>query len=400
MCRTQCVKMKVMDPGARFEEHINTAHPFECEHCDLRYVEEEKLRKHKRSHQKGRVKEERKEILAEESVKERREEEIGTMDKPQLKDASKSKGLKKISAPAFDLPKSREELPSKSVIGSYWKCNHCEAPFPTEFEMRSHEEKPHGQSCSACSMSFIHAIDFKRHLMEKHNAAGKGITKCDLCNEPTEVKSLSSHKKARHAFKCDQCSLKFVQKPKLWKHMIEEHHQGTWVNRPPSQSNTKLGKSHALKSPEHHPSIPKWVEGTRALQAVKRKDEKIVPRKVSKVKEEKWETVKDKKVKANESREKVEGAKVSTLGAKTGNPREKPSNAGVKPSTLGLKTSTLGLKASDTGAKTTNSEAREKKQSKEVDGESERLEECSKCKEVCSFNTLFIIQIVFPFCNC
>ena len=47
-----------MDPGPRFEEHIKTAHPYKCGICDLRYVEEEKLRKHKKSHQKGKVKEE------------------------------------------------------------------------------------------------------------------------------------------------------------------------------------------------------------------------------------------------------------------------------------------------------------------------------------------------------
>ena len=47
-----------MDPGPRFEEQIKTAHQYECGICDLRYVEEEKLRKHKKSHQKGKVKEE------------------------------------------------------------------------------------------------------------------------------------------------------------------------------------------------------------------------------------------------------------------------------------------------------------------------------------------------------
>ena len=63
MCRTLNVLIKVMDPGPRFVEHINTAHPFECEHCDLRYVEQEKLKKHKRSHQKVKVKEERHEMV-------------------------------------------------------------------------------------------------------------------------------------------------------------------------------------------------------------------------------------------------------------------------------------------------------------------------------------------------
>ena len=411
-----------MDPGPRFVEHINTAHPFECEHCDLRYVEQEKLRKHKRSHQK--VKEKRHEMLMGESVKEGRKADGGKMDEEKsssknkdasLKNANKLKGPKKMSALALDLPKSKDEVQRKSVdsitvVTNYWKCNHCEMPFPTESEMKTHEEKPHGQSCTACSMRFIYAIDFKRHQVEKHDAASKGITKCDLCNEPTEDKSLSSHKKAKHAFKCDLCSLKFVQKAKLWKHMVEEHQHGTWVNRLVNQSNSKLAKTHDLKSREHHP-IPKLVEGERALQAVKRKDEKIFPRKVSKPKEEKWETVKDKKEKADGSREKVvkstSGGKLFTLGAKESYSREKSFNSGVKPSTLGLKQSTVGVrasasgaKASNSGAKATNSELKasnleaktgEKKQSEEVDRESEKLEECSLCKEVCSLNAIFII---------
>ena len=116
-----------------------------------------------------------------------------------------------------------------TVVTDYWKCNYCEEPFPTESETRSHEEKAHARSCSACSKKFIHAIDIKRHQIEMHNEVSKDITKCVLCGDLAEDKSLSSHKMANHAFKCDRCILKFVKKTRLWKHMIEEHQQGTWV---------------------------------------------------------------------------------------------------------------------------------------------------------------------------
>ena len=116
-----------------------------------------------------------------------------------------------------------------TVVTDYWKCNFCEEPFPTESETRSHEEKAHARSCSACSKKFIHAIDIKRHKIEMHNEVSKDITKCVLCGELTEEKSLHGHQQANHAFECDRCNLKFVKKTRLWKHMIEEHQQGTWV---------------------------------------------------------------------------------------------------------------------------------------------------------------------------
>ena len=247
-------------------------------------------------------------------------------------------------------------------------------------------------------MKFIHAIDFKRHQVDRHNAVSKGITKCVLCREPTEDKSLASHKKAKHAFQCGRCNLRFVQKTKLWKHMIEEHRQGTWVNRPDTEVPSKnLARTH--EDPKLHPSIPKLVEGELAMKAVKRKDEKNVPRKISKLKEEKWETVKDKKAKADESREKL------GKGASGG----KTSTSGVKSSTSGLKESTSRVKVSDYtetktsktgGLKATNTEGRtgEKKLSNEVcSRESEKLEECRMCKEVCSLLICLLLWIVFTF---
>ena len=116
-----------------------------------------------------------------------------------------------------------------TVVTDYWKCNYCEEPFPTESETRRHEEKTHARSCNACSKKFIHVIDFKRHQIETHNEVSKDITKCVLCGELTEDKSLQGHQQVNHAFECDRCNLKFVKKTRLWKHMIEEHQQGTWV---------------------------------------------------------------------------------------------------------------------------------------------------------------------------
>ena len=422
-----------MDPGPRFEEHIKTAHPFECEHCDLRYVEEEKLRKHKRSHQKGKVKGNKDELQKVERVKEESVTGGENMDEQQvelvskkknasMKNSNKPKGANLMSALALRLPKSKEEERSKSVdsitvVANFWKCNHCEAPFPTEPDMKNHQEKTHAQACRACSMKFIHAIEFKRHQVDRHNSVSKGITKCVLCREPTEDKSLASHKKAKHAFQCSLCDLKFVQKTKLWKHMIEEHGQGTWVNRPDKEAMSKNvpGTHDDLKN---HPSIPKLVEVERAMKAVKKKDEKIFPRKISKLKEEKWETVKDKKVRADESREKLakcasggaasnSGAKASNLGVKATNTGVKGCNSGVNSSTSGLKASTSGVKVPDSteakasktgGLKATNTEGRtgDKKLTNEVCcSETEKLEECRMCKEVCFLLICLLLWIAF-----
>ena len=160
-----------MDPGPRFEEHIKTAHQYECGICDLRYVEEEKLRKHKKSHQKGKVKEETNERKAVD-VEKYFQPASETKAAPQ-KNSNKLKGAKKMSAAALTLesPKSREERRSKSmdsstvVVSNFWKCKHCETPFSSESDLRSHEEKPHSKPCSVCSMNFIHASDLKRHLL-------------------------------------------------------------------------------------------------------------------------------------------------------------------------------------------------------------------------------------------
>ena len=47
---------EVMAPGPQFAKHIDTAHCFACNYCDLRFVEEEKLRKHERNYHKGKEK--------------------------------------------------------------------------------------------------------------------------------------------------------------------------------------------------------------------------------------------------------------------------------------------------------------------------------------------------------
>jgi len=47
---------EVMAPGPQFTRHIETAHCFACNHCDLKYVEEDKLRKHEQSHHRGKEK--------------------------------------------------------------------------------------------------------------------------------------------------------------------------------------------------------------------------------------------------------------------------------------------------------------------------------------------------------
>ena len=416
-----------MDPGPRFEAHIQTSHPFVCPHCDLRYVDEDKLKKHERSHHKGKVK--RDEIQTDEGVKGRSLVDGGKMDESLLKkkDVNKTKGPRK-AALAFTL-QSRGEVRRKSVeaVTDYWKCNHCEEPFPSEPEMRSHQDKAHVQSCTDCSMKFIHAVDFKRHQVERHNAISKGITKCLLCGEAIENKSLASHKKAKHVIKCGLCSLEFVQKNKLWRHMIEEHKQGTWVNRPVAEvPSKKTGSSYDRKSHEHPLPITKLGEGRREVVAVKKKEEKSVSRKISKLKEEKWETVKDKKERADDRREQQEdgvsggktstsGEKVSNKGAKATNTLAKVTNTGVKATNTMAKATNMVTKATTTVAKATNtmpktnSAARatnsdwegkggEKKHPKEEgDEESEKLEECRLCKEVCFQLLISLIWIVFAF---
>ena len=47
---------EVMAPGPQFAKHIETAHCFACNHCDLKYVEEGKLRKHEWVHHRGKEK--------------------------------------------------------------------------------------------------------------------------------------------------------------------------------------------------------------------------------------------------------------------------------------------------------------------------------------------------------
>jgi len=47
---------EVMAPGPQFTKHIETAHCFACNHCDLKYVEEAKLRKHEWNHHRGKEK--------------------------------------------------------------------------------------------------------------------------------------------------------------------------------------------------------------------------------------------------------------------------------------------------------------------------------------------------------
>ena len=103
------------------------------------------------------------------------------------------------------------------------------------------------------------------------------------------------------------------------------------------------------------------------MEAVKRKSEKVVClRKTSKLKEEKWERVADKKEKADKIREK---------------PGEGKSGGKASSTLAGVKTSSSGVKATYYMA---TSEARrgEKKQSKEVGLESEKLEESCMSKEV------------------
>ena len=361
-----------MDPGPRFEEHIKTAHPYKCGICDLRYVEEEKLRKHKKSHQKGKVKEETNERKAVD-VEKYFQPASETKAAPQ-KNSNKVKGAKKMSAAALTLesPKSREERRSKSmdsstvVVSNFWKCKHCETPFSSESDLRSHEEKPHSKPCSACSMNFIHASDLKRHQIEMHNSASKGFTKCDVCGELTEKKSLCSHKKAIHTFACGDCDLMFAQKSKLWRHKIEAHLQGTWVNRPVSKS----------------------VEGKCSQEPQKVKVEKLVPKKASKLKEEKWETVMDKKVSAVESRVKLEKgtseAKASGSGVKSGGKAStstKSLGEAISAPTSEVKTDSLAVGGSTSKERTTQSKKTEK-----IGGVPEKLEECPKCKEVCTFN--------------
>lgn len=414
--------MKVMDPGPRFEEHIITPHSFVCEHCNLRYVEEDKLRKHRKSHQKGKVKEKRDEVQS--GVKERRvadgvkleEHEVhllSTAKGVSVKSANKPMGPKKAGQ-ALQAPKSSEDVGRKSVesvlvVSEYWKCINCEAPFKTEKEMGSHQEKVHAQSCSDCRMKFITAIDLRRHQVERHNVVSKTIIKCKLCGEATESKSVAGHKKAKHAYKCVLCNLEFVLKAKLWKHMIEEHHQGTWVNKPAAGVSSK--KPSSTKSREAPPSIQKLLEGGRAMEAVIRKEERTIPKKIAKLKEAKWETVKDKKERADESREKVRkrtsAGKASTSGAtssntvvkaaitevntfaKATNAEAKSINPGATATSTVAKATGLAVKekATSTEVKAPDSEARagEKKHlNKAADRESETLEECRMCKEVCS----------------
>ena len=47
---------EVMAPGPQFTKHIETAHRFACDYCDLKYVEEDKLRKHEKNHHRGKEK--------------------------------------------------------------------------------------------------------------------------------------------------------------------------------------------------------------------------------------------------------------------------------------------------------------------------------------------------------
>ena len=98
--------------------------------------------------------------------------------------------------------------------------------------MRTHEGKIHLLSCITCNLKFIRSIDIERHQVKAHNAESEGMTRCAVCGELIEDKSLSGHKKAIHVLNCDLCNLKFVQKFELWRHMIEEHQQGTWIKRP------------------------------------------------------------------------------------------------------------------------------------------------------------------------
>ena len=277
-----------MDPGPRFEEHIKTSHPFKCEHCDLRYVEAEKLRKHIKSHhQKGKTK-----IKPDESLKERNSEgkAIGhhSSSSSQLqhsatKSSEKPKASKSNVNSSSESIKSRENPirimeSSKVSVKDYWKCNWCEVPFLVESDMKAHEVKTHPHSCDLCQNKFMVAADLKKHKVGRHNASGLGIVKCAQCGELTDNKSLSSHSKALHSINCDRCDLKFVQKGKLIRHKIEDHGEGNWVNKP----NSNMPKETVMKSAKS----------------------KTIPKKLSKLKEGLWETVQDKNMKAKEARAK------------------------------------------------------------------------------------------------
>ncbi|CAG5057440.1 unnamed protein product [Parnassius apollo] len=206
-------------------QHMNGHYRnFICDVCDMGFINQHRLKSHKRTHEVG-------------TFKCAYCDKIFTTRVRQMcheKYTHNTNARYTTNCPQCDksftsyYQRNRHMFDEHNTSAADYKCNICDKTFILKSKLTSHIKKVHlmerNHICAVCGQGFFIKQSLNEHMI-KHN--GERVFKCTVCSKAyARKKTLREHMRIHNndrRFKCGVCSLAFVQKCSLKSHMLSNH---------------------------------------------------------------------------------------------------------------------------------------------------------------------------------
>ncbi|XP_068625832.1 zinc finger imprinted 3-like [Battus philenor] len=195
-----------------------------CDICDMGFINQHRLKSHKRTHEVGTFKCSYCEKIFSTRVRKMCHEKYThntsaryTTNCPQCDQSFTSY-----------YQRNRHMFKDHNTVAASYKCNICDKSFILKSKLTSHIKKVHlmerNHICEECGQGFFIKQSLDEHMV-KHK--GERVFKCTVCNKAyARKKTLREHMRIHNndrRFKCGVCSMAFVQKCSLKGHMLSNH---------------------------------------------------------------------------------------------------------------------------------------------------------------------------------
>ncbi|XP_028291680.1 zinc finger protein 142 isoform X1 [Gouania willdenowi] len=130
-------------------------------------------------------------------------------------------------------------------------CTRCDAQFSSEIALKTHCKRAHLLEacflCKHCDYKCYSSVTLQAHTLSKHP-----VMKCKTCQESFETKeSLNSHQKTHLAHQCQMCPFGARTKQLLAQHLLNQHEDGSPVEKPLKCSTCQFACRHQLVLEQH-----------------------------------------------------------------------------------------------------------------------------------------------------
>ncbi|XP_072943117.1 uncharacterized protein [Epargyreus clarus] len=206
-------------------QHMNGHYRnFVCDVCDMGFINNHRLKNHKRTHEVGTFK-----CAFCDKVFSTRVRQMCHEKYTHNRNARYT-----TNCPHCDksftsyYQRNRHMTKDHNASAATYKCNICDKSFIMKSKLTTHIKKVHlmerNHTCTECGQSFFIKQSLDEHMV-KHN--GERVFKCTVCHKAyARKKTLTEHMRIHNndrRFKCGVCGLAFVQKCSMKSHMLSNH---------------------------------------------------------------------------------------------------------------------------------------------------------------------------------